>query len=360
LLINNGKFDVIFRFKSLTSDDTISVSGTCFFYKKDERNPIADFVIFQDAEPSMIYNGGKFFELFPIEEKANITEIYNGELSNVLRGNIKMQLVVPTLLSTVNPFLRQEYDENTQAKYFESNGYYEIIRREPDINNVVADPVTRIIIDSQTFLPAKIINDLDFQNMHQYSEYIFSLIINLGDTANANLKLDTLLAHYLLKENRNDEVVIEPSSLKEGDSLPDFQINYLNKLSFNINQIQAELVLIDFWYKACYPCLLASKCIESVYKDFEENKVSVIGINSYDKDINSLKSFLQKRGVTYPIALDSTKSTAKKFNVTGYPSIFLLDMKSKKVLYSAVGYSDKVCTEINDKIQRALSKKGDN
>ena len=67
--------------------------------------------------------------------------------------------------------------------------------------------------------------------------------------------------------------------------------------------LKGKLVLIDFFTKSCYPCMLALLGLQALHKKYKSKGLNVIGINIYDKKEDGIIPFLSKRGITYPVLL---------------------------------------------------------
>ena len=83
--------------------------------------------------------------------------------------------------------------------------------------------------------------------------------------------------------------------------------------------------------------MLALPELQSLYEKYKDNGFVVVGIDPYDKKEDNIDEFLSKRGVTYPVLLGD-KECAKKYNVSGYPTIYILNRKGE-IVYSEDGYS---------------------
>lgn len=100
-----------------------------------------------------------------------------------------------------------------------------------------------------------------------------------------------------------------------------------------------KLVLMDFFYKDCYPCMKAIPALESLYHKYKSQGLQVVGIDPVDRLNNGIKHFILKAGITYPVAIDEKQETPKDYNVSGYPTLYLIG-KDRKVLFAIDGYDE--------------------
>jgi thioredoxin-related protein len=71
-----------------------------------------------------------------------------------------------------------------------------------------------------------------------------------------------------------------------------------------------------------------------------------------DKKTTDLKAFLDKAGVTYTVLL-ADKDLAKKYQVTGYPTIYILD-GGGKVFFAVSGFGETLAKIFEQAITSAL------
>jgi peroxiredoxin len=91
-----------------------------------------------------------------------------------------------------------------------------------------------------------------------------------------------------------------------------------------------RVVLVDFWAVWCKPCVKAMPEIDALYREYQARGLDVVGV-SVDTGAGrekQVRKFLDKRGVSYPTALDREEAPAwEAFHVKVLPSMFLIDGK---------------------------------
>jgi peroxiredoxin len=112
-------------------------------------------------------------------------------------------------------------------------------------------------------------------------------------------------------------------------------------------KLKGKVVLLDFWGVWCGPCVSKLPDVQTFADKYRDRGVVVIGIHSA-RDGEKCRDFVAKRGITFPIAIDSGK-TAESFAVEDWPALFLIDKTGKVVR----GYCDELPnTEEMDKLLR--------
>jgi len=94
-------------------------------------------------------------------------------------------------------------------------------------------------------------------------------------------------------------------------------------------KLRGKVVLLDFWGVWCGPCVKKLPQVQELSRKYAERGLVVIGIHS-EQDGEKCGEFVEKEGITFPIAIDSGK-TAEQFAVTSWPSVFLIDKEGKVV-----------------------------
>jgi len=140
-----------------------------------------------------------------------------------------------------------------------------------------------------------------------------------------------------------------PELLPDDTIAPIWSLPSLKGDTISLSDLKGNLVLIDFFYKACYPCMLALPALQNLHEKYQNKGLQVIGVDPYDtKEEDDIENFLAKRGVTYTILLGG-KDVVKEYHVSGYPTIYLID-KSGNIIASQVGYGE----ETEDKLEEII------
>ena len=144
----------------------------------------------------------------------------------------------------------------------------------------------------------------------------------------------------------------KPELLPVDAIAPEWSLNSLNDNIIKLDDYKGQLVLIDFFYKSCYPCLLAIPALQSLHEKYYDQGLRVVGIDPVDKKEDGLDEFLSKHGVTYTILLGN-KELAKEYRVSGYPTLYLIDKKGK-ILFRQSGYGEGTEEKIEEIIKQHL------
>lgn len=140
-------------------------------------------------------------------------------------------------------------------------------------------------------------------------------------------------AKYLQTHSRK-EIYGKPISFNYSDTA---QARITNE------SLKGKIVLLDYWFIGCSPCYLKMRELKKLADYYKDNKeVVIITVNAGFRD--SFENF-SKAIQTFPPSMvhvyDSAAITAKKMNLQGYPTEFLID-KNGIIRDEFSGYSNDI------------------
>ena len=171
---------------------------------------------------------------------------------------------------------------------------------------------------------------------------------NLKDTK--QLELSSIPQYIKLKDYIPSK---RPELLPLGSIAPNWSLVSLDDKTVRLSDFRGQIVLIDFFYKSCYPCMLALPDLQDLHEKYGDKGLAIIGIDPIDtKEKDDIENFLGKRGVTYTVLLGG-EDVAMDYNVSGYPTMYMLD-KDGNTIYSEIGYGKGVKEELEAIIENYL------
>jgi peroxiredoxin len=185
-------------------------------------------------------------------------------------------------------------------------------------------------INAETYMPEEEESWATFRNGGvQYSKYRLLDFRALPDKRYGSTleTADSLIRHILtftngdsLKE-KNRKVYRQ---VKVGDSAYRFTgtLNSGNT-AYDFAGNRDSIVIIDFFYTTCAPCIAAVVEINRVYNRNLGRGVGVVGIDAFSSDWPNLDEFVKEKGISYPIVRTSQDVTLE-YGVTGFPRMFII------------------------------------
>jgi thiol-disulfide isomerase/thioredoxin len=133
---------------------------------------------------------------------------------------------------------------------------------------------------------------------------------------------------------------------------PKFKARSISGKKIDPARSGAKLVLLDFFYLSCYPCLKSAPYLDSLYEKFGGKGLLVLGIDNVDTKQQLLEGPAGHSSARYPVIADSCGIT-EKFLVQSYPTFYLID-QTGRIVYTAQGFSQEVFRQLNEIIALQL------
>lgn len=132
---------------------------------------------------------------------------------------------------------------------------------------------------------------------------------------------------YLIIEEY-DEKANPPISI--GSVAPDFKLKTLNDELFHLHAREDQVILIDFWGTWCGPCIAEMPHLKEAYKIYHTKGFEIVSIGI--DELSGLKKFVTEKELDWVhIQADKNDPILELYQVTGYPTLYLLD-KEKRII----------------------------
>ncbi|AWE06886.1 thiol-disulfide oxidoreductase [Lysinibacillus sp. 2017] len=111
--------------------------------------------------------------------------------------------------------------------------------------------------------------------------------------------------------------------VKAGADAPDFEVVDLNGEKHRLADYEGQGVLLNFWGTWCAPCEREFPAMTKQYGKSKHEGVQIIAVNFAQSEFE-VKKYVQNMGMTFPVAIDKTKSVFTAYNIGPLPtSIFI-------------------------------------
>jgi thiol-disulfide isomerase/thioredoxin/outer membrane lipoprotein-sorting protein len=184
-----------------------------------------------------------------------------------------------------------------------------------------------------------------------FSDYTFDKV-DLGKLKEAQKKI--LAENPVEDEGSNSEVVRMEKMLHVGDKAPLFAGKfYSSGKEFHLaDYVGKEVIIVDFWYTHCPPCVRAMPALSKLYTEYKNKGLIVFGLNSVDnqpRSLGYLKTFLQKRKISYSVVLTQPEVDLR-YKINGYPTMYIVN-KEGKIAYVEVGFDQEKLSRLKEKVK---------
>ena len=213
-----------------------------------------------------------------------------------------------------------------------------------------------IWIEKENYFIPKMTFSTDMQGENQYNQWDLSNILYDNVTINDLEKRFAVVKQNYSMENYKERSEEEKSLLLNGSKIPALKgISHSDRAEISLNDYNEKVVLLDFWYMDCYPCIQAIPHLNELQRKYKDQGLVVIGVNPFDdneKNLKRMPNFLSNNPIDYQIMF-TNKVKPKDFKIYAYPSFYLID-KQGKIIHYEVGFSEKTPKKIDSLIQITL------
>ena len=113
-------------------------------------------------------------------------------------------------------------------------------------------------------------------------------------------------------------------NILQGDSAPDFQLISIDGAAVTLAGLRGQPAVLVFWTAWCPTCKEEAPHFNELAAKYEPRGVRMLGINIQDS-LARTQSGIKDFGIRYAVARDPDASVARRYRVTGTPTVVLLD-----------------------------------
>lgn len=328
--------------RTTDGEDTLKYSGNLFYNNSVANKP--PYYILESGNNNYIYfNNPNYYGLNNIQTK-EFADLSKTDSTHLLKGKMVRYLIPEFLIC--HSFLKEFMDccKSKKIKFTENNESYILSIPDSTINNMmmkgqligqVRFSLTSICIDKKTYMIVK-----------HYSQ-IRSVINGVESNQEETIKLNKI-------KMQNEDIVARIKNVKPfthssklanelaaqaeitDKVFPNFVLKDLNNLDFSDNNISSRYVLVEFFYKACAPCIVNMKQLNKLDSLYSEKDLTILAVDDIDTDCVVLNTFIKKFKPNFEVLFQG-KSLSSKLHINGHPQTFIYDNKDKKIVFTETG-----------------------
>ncbi|WP_313891025.1 thiol-disulfide oxidoreductase ResA [Psychrobacillus sp.] len=118
--------------------------------------------------------------------------------------------------------------------------------------------------------------------------------------------------------------------LQVGDKAPDFLVVDMNGTEHRLSDYKGEGLFLNFWGTWCKPCAKEMPAMDNQFNVYKDQGVQTLAINIGESDLK-VSSFVNRYGLSFPVAIDRTKNVMNLYNIKPLPTTFLINPEGKIV-----------------------------
>jgi peroxiredoxin len=187
--------------------------------------------------------------------------------------------------------------------------------------------------------------------LYQYQKRSLKSYELNGDPDKSLFSMSSIPDYYTVKDY-TQQTWRDP--LHVGIVAPNWRLPTLSGEDLSLSDQRGNVVLLDFFYNACAPCVMAFPGLQSLHKKYGDQGLQVIGINTYDQSAKAISALIAKHRVTYPVVYHG-EPVAEEYLVSGYPTIYLID-RDGKIMHVKSGFGFSMEEELDALITQELAR----
>ena len=129
--------------------------------------------------------------------------------------------------------------------------------------------------------------------------------------------------------------------LQVGDKAPDFVLVDMNGKKHQLSEYKGQGVFLNFWGTWCKPCEREFPLIDKQYQAHKNQGLQVLAVNVAEPEL-SVQKYIDRKGLTFPVLIDHTKSVMRAYNIDPLPTTLLINPEGKieKIITGQMDESD--------------------
>jgi peroxiredoxin len=135
---------------------------------------------------------------------------------------------------------------------------------------------------------------------------------------------------------------------------PDFTLPNVDEQQVSLRQYRGKVVFLNFWATWCIPCREEMPGLEQLHQTFQQQDLVILAIN-LKEGAEQVKTFFQKRTLSFPALLDQNGAVFRDYSVAGMPTTYLIG-RNGNLLARGVGGRDWTRAEAQELIRDMVKK----
>ena len=328
-------------------------TSTFFFDFKNEFENLTPRYFLKDSTGELIFNGKTHIQSLS-GEKVILTDDSSNPNNPLMITLYPIKVFLPKLIASKDVAITRKIDSlNTnQGNYvFDitvNKGYLDWEALEIK-NGVGNDTKYSLTIRKSDFLPIKFLmqngESGTFSRTLENFDFIFSPSENIWTGSHMPQDYSKMtFAEYQSIQRANFKSLQETNASVSGKKLNSVELpNLATDSIVNLSNHRGDLVLLEFWFKYCGPCVQAVPKLNAIHEKYKDKGLFLYGIEyQQDFDQSNLQEYVKKIKMNYP-SLYQGKKIAEEIGVTAAPSFVVLDREGK-IIYVEAGFNEE---EIN-------------
>jgi len=128
---------------------------------------------------------------------------------------------------------------------------------------------------------------------------------------------------------------METRTLEKDAPAPEFQFINSGGQTLLLSDLKGKVILLNFWSVDCPYCVKEMPLLEQVYKDWQNQGLIVLAINTGETE-SKVDKFLSRRGLTFNAILDPGVYVSTVYEARYLPTTYIID-KTGNIVSGKIG-----------------------
>ncbi|MEI6507575.1 MAG: TlpA disulfide reductase family protein [Bacteroidota bacterium] len=226
----------------------------------------------------------------------------------------------------------------------------------PDIEGDIFSEGYMILYISEDYMLLKIEDGGKISGENTY--YSFEIKDRSFQETNIKNKINEIEKSYTLLQDKSLEVSDSIKLSRYTKIITEINCKKIGNTDSSIISLKGKVYLLEFWYMACYGCMLSYPVIDSINTVYKNNpNFDLISFNLTDTDphlLRRVQNYIIKNHITQNSYFGSRDLIRNLFGETGFPLFVIID--DTKIKYLQLGYNDELFNNLTKNIEDSLLK----
>ena len=121
-------------------------------------------------------------------------------------------------------------------------------------------------------------------------------------------------------------------AVSQGSRPPEFLLESTEGTAYRLEDTVAgsRVVLINYWATWCPPCRIELPQLERLYSRYRDSGLQILAVD-VGEDEETVREFLGRRSVSFPVLLDPERHVAVQYHVEAFPTTIVLDSEGRVI-----------------------------
>lgn len=136
----------------------------------------------------------------------------------------------------------------------------------------------------------------------------------------SSIKIKSNRAYHRITKRNTDQ---DDSELLNKPA-PGFELTGLDGKIYSLKNLRGKIVILNFWFIACKPCVNEMPVLNSIKKKYDPKKVVFLALSLDSKA--AVNAFLQNHQFNY-VMLPDAAPVHQKYHLNAYPTSIVIDAR---------------------------------